>query len=370
MLYRSVVRPVLFKFSAERAHALAVTGLRLSWGLPAVRSIARSYNTGHDPRLAQTLWGLPFEHPVGLAAGFDKNAQYLKPLAALGFSHVEAGTITGQGQPGNPQPRLFRLVEDQAVINRMGFNNAGAAPVAARLQRQYDHAGGRRRPAGILGINLGKTKVVDLAEAVDDYVVSVHALAPFADYMVVNVSSPNTPGLRDLQAESSLRPLLEGVRQALDEVRPSGCPLLLKIAPDLCDAGIDSAVDVALETKCDGIIASNTTIGRNGLHTPQARVDDIGVGGLSGKPVRELSLKVLRHVAKRVDQRVPIIGVGGIDSAEVAWEKIGAGASLVQVYTGMIFQGPGMIRHIVRGLSQRLDEVGLPDIASAVGRDL
>ena len=370
MLYRTVVRPALFKFSAETAHALAVTGLRMSLGLPGVRSVARAVNAGHDARLAQTLWDVPFEHPVGLAAGFDKNAAYLKPLAALGFSHVEAGTITGQGQPGNPQPRLFRLVQDEAVINRMGFNNAGSAVVAARLQRQFDPAGGGRRPAGVLGINLGKTKVVDLAQAVDDYVQSVHALAPFADYMVVNVSSPNTPGLRDLQAESSLRPLLEGVRSALNEVRPHGCPLLLKIAPDLCEAGIDSAVDVALETQCDGIIATNTTIGRNGLQTSQQRVDTIGVGGLSGKPVRQVSLQVLRQVAQRVDQRVPIIGVGGVDSAEVAWEKIGAGASLVQVYTGMIFQGPSMIRRIVRGLSKRLDETGLPNIASAVGRDL
>ena len=295
MLYRRVVRPLLFRLNAERP-ATAVTGLRCSLGLPVVRGLARSWQVGNDKRLAQRLWGLDFQHPVGLAAGFDKNAAYLAPWRRWVFHYVEAGTITGQGQPGNPTPRLFRLLPDEAVINRMGFNNYGSAVAASSPNVGMSLVGVVVRL--VFGINLGKTKAVDLEKALDDYRQSVQALAPFADYMVVNVSSPNTPGLRDLQAESALRPLLAGVREELNAQRPEGCPLLLKIAPDLSEAGIDAAVDVALETQCDGIIATNTTINRNDLLTPKERIDDIGIGGLSGKPVRQLSLQVLRHVAQ------------------------------------------------------------------------
>ena len=221
----------------------------------------------------------------------------------------------------------------------MGFNNQGCEAIAARLNKQFDPAGGVKRPVAQLGINLGKTKVVELEDAADDYRASVEALGPLADYLVINVSSPNTPGLRDLQAEASLRPLLQAVRTAVDEHAPQA-PLLLKIAPDLAEAGIDAAVDVALETGCNGIIATNTTITRSGLATPESRISEIGAGGLSGKPLREMSNQVLAHVAKRVDGRVPVIGVGGIDSAEAAWERICHGANLIQVYSALIYQGP------------------------------
>ena len=368
--YRSLVRPLLFRFAPERAHHLAMFGLRMGLGLAPVRGLARWWNRSADPRLAQELWGIPFANPVGLAAGLDKDATAIEPLAALGFGHVEVGTITGQAQPGNEQPRLFRLPGDCAVINRMGFNNRGSADAAARLGRRYAPVGAAgRRPPCVLGINIGKTKLVALEAALDDYRQSVEALAPFADYLVVNVSSPNTPGLRDLQAEAALRPLLSGVREALDGVAP-GRPLLLKIAPDLNGAGVDSAVDVALECGCNGLIATNTTITRDGLTCGQARLDAIGAGGLSGAPVRDLSTRVLAQVARRVDGRVPVIGVGGIMSAADAWDKICHGASLVQIYTGFIYEGAGLISAINRGLLQRLDQHGIERLADAVGRDL
>jgi dihydroorotate dehydrogenase len=252
----------------------------------------------------------------------------------------------------------------------MGFNNDGATKIAARLAARYR----KRRPECVLGVNIGKSKVVDLSAALDDYLASTRALGPLADYLVVNVSSPNTPGLRDLQAESSLRPLLEGIRRGLDEASPSRNgrrkPLLLKIAPDLADASIDAAVDVALSTGCDGLIATNTTIGRGGLSTPSGRVEACGAGGLSGAPLRARSTVVLARVARRVEGRVPVIGVGGVDSAEAAWEKIVHGASLVQVYTGLVYEGPGLVGRIHRGLVRKLDEHGLPDVRSAIGRAL
>jgi dihydroorotate dehydrogenase len=364
--YTSLLKPLLFRLDPELAHNLILDGMR--WAAPPAL-LRRLYGYRH-PSLACRAWGLDFTSPIGLAAGLDKNAVAIDALAACGFSHVEIGTVTGQAQPGNPAPRLFRLVDDQAVINRMGFNNHGAAVVSARLAARY--AG--RRPGCVLGINLGKSKVVDLAAALSDYEISVRALGALADYVVVNVSSPNTPGLRDLQGEAHLRPLLAGVRAALDAVAP-GRPLLLKIAPDLSDAGIDAAVDVALETGCNGLIATNTTITRSGLATPAVRIDAIGVGGLSGAPLRQRSTAVLARVARRVlrgpaSQRVPVIGVGGVDSAEAAWEKLGHGATLVQVYSALIYHGPGLVRAINRGLVALLERHGMRSIGEAVGRDL
>jgi dihydroorotate dehydrogenase len=367
--YRSLARPLLFKLDPERAHHLGIAALRYACPAPA-RALLRGLCSVHDSALRQRLWDLDFANPVGLAAGLDKDAVAIEPLLAMGFSHVEVGTITGQGQPGNDQPRLFRLVDDEAVINRMGFNNPGCTAVAQALGRRYHAVGqGRRRPSGVLGINIGKTKLVDLEQALDDYRASVASLAPYADYMVVNVSSPNTPGLRDLQAEASLRPLLAGVRETLDEVAP-GRPLLLKIAPDLSEDGIDAAVDVALECGCNGLIATNTTITRSGLSCGQARLDEIGPGGLSGAPMRALSTKVLARVARRVDGRVPVIGVGGVASAEDAWDKICHGASLVQVYTAFIYHGPLLVRRINRGLLKLVHAHGLRNIAQAIGRNL
>jgi dihydroorotate dehydrogenase len=251
-----------------------------------------------------------------------------------------------------------------------GFNNYGAATVAARLTATYQH----RRPSCVLGINLGKSKVVDLAAALSDYEVSVRAFGALADYVVVNVSSPNTPGLRDLQGEAHLRPLLTGVRACLDQVAP-GKPLLLKIAPDLNDAGIDAAVDVALETGCNGLIATNTTIARTGLVTSPRRIDEIGAGGLSGAPLRQRATAVLARVARRVlaqpqQKQVPIIGVGGVDSAAAAWEKLSHGATLVQVYSAMVYHGPGLAGSINRGLVRMLKRQGLTSISQVIGRAL
>jgi len=370
MLYRKLLRPLLFRLDAERAHEWGLRGLRWGLGTPLTRFPVRAVTGVRDAALEQTLWGLRFANPVGLAAGLDKNAQVIEPLAALGFGHVEVGTLTGEAQPGNPRPRLFRLVDDAAVINRMGFNNVGSAAAAARLGARYVPRGERgRRPRCVLGINIGKTKVVPNEFALDDYRASVERLGALADYLVVNVSSPNTPGLRDLQAEASLRPLLEGVRAALDEHAP-GTPLLLKIAPDLADAGIDAAVDVALGCGCDGLIATNTTISRTGLHVDRATLDAIGGGGLSGRPLAERSTAVVARVARRLDGRLPVIGVGGVGSVEEAWRKITHGASLVQVYTAFIYQGPGLARALNRGLLERLRSHGLSKIGEAVGRDL
>jgi dihydroorotate dehydrogenase len=364
-----LIGSLLFRFQPETAHAVAMGCLRAATLCDGLRRALHRRNANADGSLAQKLWGRTFAHPVGLAAGFDKDARGIEVLAALGFGHIEVGTLTGQPQPGNPRPRSFRLPADRALINRMGFNNGGAAAAAARLARAYDPAGGARRPPGILGINIGKTKVVDLEHALDDYRISVAALGHLADYLVVNVSSPNTPGLRDLQAESALRPLLTGVRAALDAAAP-GTPLLLKIAPDLADAGIDAAVEVALETGCNGLIVSNTTITRDGLSTPAEQVAAIGAGGLSGAPVRARSTAVLARAARRVAGRVPLIGVGGIETAADAWEKIVHGASLVQVYTGFVYAGPAMVPRLLRGLEHHLEETGISHISNAVGRAL
>jgi len=364
-LYTAIIRPLLFTLPAEPAHHLGLALARGTIGLPGIRSAVAACHRVADPRLHQTVFGRTFSNPVGLAAGLDKNGVAIDALAALGFSHVEIGTVTGQAQPGNPQPRLFRLKADQAIINRMGFNNHGAAVVAARLDARYAH----RRPDCVLGVNIGKSKVVDLDQAVDDYRISVRALAPVCDYLVVNVSSPNTPGLRDLQSEAALRPLLAGVRAELNAVK-TGVPLLLKIAPDLADAGIDAAVDVALDTGCDGLICTNTTISRAGLVTPAERVTGLGNGGLSGVPVRARSTAVLARAARRLAGRIPVIGVGGIDSAAAAWEKICHGATLVQVYTGFVYQGPGLAARINRGLLAHLDQHRLGCLSEAVGRSL
>ena len=364
--YTTLLKPLLFRLDAETAHNLIIAALQRSAPAGLLRAL---YGYEHAA-LQQRVWNMDFRSPVGLAAGLDKNGVAIDALGACGFSHVEIGTVTGQAQPGNPAPRLFRLVDDGAVINRMGFNNHGAAVVAARLSARYAH----RRPGCILGINLGKSKVVDLGAALSDYEVSVRALGALADYVVINVSSPNTPGLRDLQGEAFLRPLLAGVRSTLNAVAVSK-PLLLKIAPDLSDDGIDAAVDVALETGCNGIIATNTTITRTGLSTSVARIDAIGAGGLSGAPLRQRSTAVLARVARRVlhqpaARRIPIIGVGGVDNADAAWEKICHGATLVQIYSAMIYHGPAMIGRINRGLVKLMEKNGLRSLGEAIGRSL
>lgn len=347
--YEKVFRPALFRRDSERAHELGVEGMALLGALPPLRKLLEAQ---HQLPAAQTrpieVFGLKFPNAVGLAAGFDKNARAWPAAAALGFGHVEIGTVTALAQPGNPKPRMFRYPTEEAVINRMGFNNEGAEAVAARLARQSPR-GQRRIP---LGINLGKSKATELDQATADYLTSFRLLADHADYVVLNVSSPNTPGLRQLQDESRLRELLGAVAAANQaraaEPGKARVPLLLKIAPDLTFPQIEAVLAVIAEFKFDGIIATNTTLARPGFF---ATVHE--AGGLSGAPVRRRSTEIINFIARATHGRLPIIGVGGITDAESAAEKLDAGATLVQIYTGMIYRGPFFAAEIARALSDR-----------------
>ncbi|WP_129838345.1 quinone-dependent dihydroorotate dehydrogenase [Streptomyces sp. RFCAC02] len=362
-LYDALYRRVLVRIEAERAHRLAFGLIRTAARVPVARAAVAAAFAPPHPELAVTAFGLRMPGPFGLAAGFDKNAVGIDGLALLGFDHVEIGTVTGRPQPGNPRPRLFRLVRDRALLNRMGFNNDGSAAVAVRLARR-----GRRRGGPVVGVNIGKTKAVPEAEAVADYVTSAERLARYADYLVVNVSSPNTPGLRDLQATDRLRPLLTAVREAADRtVTGRRVPLLVKIAPDLADEDIDAVADLAVELGLDGIIATNTTISRAGLTTSPEAVAALGAGGVSGAPLRARSLAVLSRLYRRVGDRVTLVGVGGIETADDAWARILAGATLVQGYSGFIYAGPAWVRTLHRGLAQRLAASPYTTLADAVG---
>ncbi len=339
-MYDLLFRTVLRRLDPERAHHLAVAVIR---AIPALglTGLVRAF-TRPDPALAVETLGLRFESPFGMAAGFDKDARSIRGLWALGFGHVEIGTVTAIAQEGNPMPRLFRLVDDRAVINRMGFNNGGAAAAAERVRRQRRH---RARP--IIGANIGKSRVVAVEDAVADYRASARALAPVADYLAINVSSPNTPGLRGLQDEALLRPLIVAV---LEEA--GSTPVLVKIAPDLDDAAIDAVCALALAHGLAGIIATNTTIGREGLTTDPAIVEAAGAGGLSGAPLRARALKVLRRVRAAVPDDFCVIAVGGIDTADDAAERLAAGATLVQGYTAFLYRGPLWARQVTRGLAR------------------
>ncbi|TVQ07226.1 MAG: quinone-dependent dihydroorotate dehydrogenase [Leptolyngbya sp. DLM2.Bin27] len=370
--YRLVVRPLLFhgmKLDPEFAHRRAMN--LLSWlGQPGKTAMAaqtrpwlRSQFCLDDPRLVQTCWGQLFSNPLGLAAGFDKDGEAALAWPLLGFGFAELGTVTRHGQPGNPQPRLFRLVPDEAVLNRMGFNNHGAAALAERLGAYWP----TERPAIPIGINLGKSKLTDLAEAADDYRFSFQQLYAYGDYFVVNVSSPNTPGLRSLQAADQLGPILA----ALQEENPDDKPILVKIAPDLDWPDIDAVIDLAQAYGLAGIIATNTTIARQGLKTQTLvqtgnRVDE-EAGGISGAPLRQRSTAVIHYIYKRTGGSLPIVGVGGIFTAADAWEKITAGATLLQIYTGWIYEGPWMVPRILTGLLAQLEEHQLPSLGEAVG---
>ncbi len=324
----------LTRIDAERAHQVGFGAVRAARPLLALR---------RTPGRPVTTMGLTFPHVLGLAAGFDKNAVGIDALGALGFGHVEVGTVTGEPQPGNEKPRLFRLTADRAVVNRMGFNNDGAEVVADRLARRRSRRGGRSGP--VLGVNIGKSKVVPEDEAVRDYEKSARLLAPHADYLVVNVSSPNTPGLRNLQAVEKLEPILRAVRAVAGEV-----PLLVKIAPDLSDDDVLAVADLALAIDLDGVIATNTTVSRAGLASTPEQVDGVGAGGLSGRPLSQRSLTVLRLLRDRVGDRLTLIGVGGITTAEDARARLDAGADLLQGYTAFIYEGPGWPRRILKGL--------------------
>jgi len=341
-VYRTLIRPLLYLLPAEMAHHLAFGCLRLIAAIPGMKALMRSIF--HSAKASPTrALGLEFPNPIGLAAGFDKDAVGYEALGALGFGFVEVGTLTGQPQPGNPKPRLFRLPKDRALVNRMGFNNRGSADAVPRLARPH---------RTIVGVNIGKTKVVPEAEAISDYVASARRVGPHADYVVVNVSSPNTPGLRDLQATDKLRPLLAAVREALNEVSPSRrVPLLVKIAPDLADEDVDAVAAMALSMGLDGIIATNTTIRRDGLESSSAEIERCGAGGLSGPPVHERALEVLKRLRARVDDRLTLISVGGIETPAQARERIEAGATLIQIYTALIYEGPFLPKRLAEDIA-------------------
>ncbi|MDP2773459.1 MAG: quinone-dependent dihydroorotate dehydrogenase [Nocardioides sp.] len=338
-LYSLLFDHALTRVDPETAHHLGFRGVRVA--APALRALGRP----GDP--VEAL-GLTFPNVLGLAAGFDKNAVGIDALAALGFGHIEIGTVTGEAQPGNPKPRLFRLPADRAVVNRMGFNNDGAEVVAARLKRRG------RRGDTVLGVNVGKTKVVpddDQAAVEADYEKSARLLTPHADYLVVNVSSPNTPGLRNLQSVEKLEPLLQHVRRTADEASPDRrVPLLVKIAPDLADDDVLAVADLALAIGLDGIIATNTTISRDGLRTDAAEVERIGAGGLSGRPLTARALAVTRMLRQRVGPDLTLVGVGGITTADDACARLEAGADLLQGYTAFIYEGPLWPRRIIKGV--------------------
>src|SRR5215472_16475298 len=356
-MYRLLYRVVLRRVPAEAAHLAAFGLIRGVARVPGVAWLLRRWLGPRDPVLRVRALGRSFPGPVGLAAGFDKDARGTRGLAALGFGFVEVGTVTARAQPGNPKPRMFRLAADRALVNRMGFNNAGAAAAAAALDRSRGRS--RARPGGpVVGVNIGKTRAVPDAAAAADYAASARAVAAVADYVVVNVSSPNTPGLRDLQATGRLKPVLVAVRAALDAAvsgRPEyRVPLLVKIAPDLADADVDAVADLALELGLDGIIATNTTVSRDGLASPAAEVAAAGAGGLSGPPLRARSLAVLRRLRERAGDRLVLIAVGGIETPDDAWERLRAGATLVQAYTGFVYGGPLWPRRMHAGLAERI----------------
>ncbi|GAB3609556.1 quinone-dependent dihydroorotate dehydrogenase [Humibacter ginsengiterrae] len=339
-MYRILFSLVFRHMDPERAHHLAFAVIRMLPNLGLRRAVSRFTMPKRD--ISVRALGLTFPTPFGVAAGFDKNATAILGLGALGFGHIEVGTVTAIPQPGNPRPRLFRLIPDRAIVNRMGFNNDGVTAAAAKVAKARS---ARRRP--VIGVNIGKSRVVDVADAVADYRVSARVAAGVADYLVVNVSSPNTPGLRDLQALDSLRPLLQAVKE-----EAGSTPLLVKIAPDLADDDILAIADVVVELGLDGIIATNTTISRDGLITDREVVKAAGAGGLSGAPLAARSLEVLRLLRSRVPATLCIVSVGGVETARDVRTRLDAGATLVQGYSAFIYRGPFWARAINRGLDR------------------
>lgn len=325
----------------EKAHHTVTGGLKTFSKIWGSQALLKSIYTVSDPRLEREVFGLRFKNPVGLAAGFDKNAEYIEDMAKFGFGFIEIGTVTPKPQPGNDKPRMFRLVSDEALINRMGFNNQGADVAAGRLQHL------KNKDGVIIGGNIGKNKITPNEEAVNDYIYCFHSLYDYVDYFVVNVSSPNTPGLRDLQEKGPLMHILNTL-QELNKQKPALKPILLKIAPDLTDSQLDDIVDIVTETKIAGVIATNTTISREGLTSDPKLINE--AGGVSGKPLTKRSTEVIRYLATKSNHAFPIIGVGGIHSAKDAIEKLNAGAALVQVYTGFIYEGPALVSSICKEL--------------------
>jgi dihydroorotate dehydrogenase len=362
-LYKSIVRPILFRLPAESAHEFALKSLSIALRSQSARQMAaRRFQIDTAAKLQR--FGLDFPNPIGLAAGFDKNGCAAQPLAALGFGFIEVGSVTAEAQPGNPRPRLFRLPRDRALINRAGFNNCGAAQLAENVRR--------RRPECVLGVNIGKSRSVPIEEAIPDYLKSFAAIYEIADYIAINVSSPNTPNLRELQRPEMLVELLNSLQQRNVELAerhayPRSKPLLLKIAPDLSATEIESIVNVASNARIAGLIATNTTISRDGLQTPRAEIETYGAGGLSGAPLRQRADEVIALIYRMTRGQLPIIGVGGVFTAADAWEKICAGASLIQLYTGFIYEGPGVARRINEGLAEILQREGFRSLDEAIG---
>jgi dihydroorotate dehydrogenase len=363
VLYR-LLRRVLFVLPAETAHQLTMRLLHVlaisRVGLWLLAWASGAAKAKPSARLAVRALGREFPSPIGLAAGCDKDAEAYAAFGALGFGFVEVGTVTALAQPGNPRPRVFRLPADRALINRLGFNNRGAAHAARQLAGRASEL--------IVGANIGRSKVVANDDALGDYVASARALAPHADYLVINVSSPNTPALRELQDGARLGPLIRAVQETLAAAQPGRrVPLLVKLSPDLRDEELDELARLCLDLGVDGIIATNTTTTRGGLATAPAEIDRLGSGGLSGQPLRARSLEVLRRLRHVVGQQLTLVWVGGVASGADVWERITAGATLVQVYTSLVYEGPGLPVRLQRELLRCLDAAGLPDLMAAVG---
>ena len=340
-----IIRSILFLFNPEKVHYLTASLINFTLKIPGMKSIWNALFLVDDSKLKKTVFGLEFKNPVGLAAGFDKNASMYNDLAYCGFGFIEIGTITPKAQPGNDKPRLFRLKEDGGIINRMGFNNDGVEVAIENLKKNNTSI--------LIGGNIGKNKITPNENATDDYVYSFNKLFDYVDYFVVNVSSPNTPNLRELQEKEPLKQLLVSIQEQ-NALKASKKPILLKIAPDLTNEQLDDIIEIVEEIKLDGVIATNTTISRDNLETSKEIVDKIGAGGLSGKPVKNRSTEVIKYLATKSNKSFPIIGVGGIHSAEDAIEKLDAGADLIQLYTGFIYEGPALVKKINKAILQKL----------------
>lgn len=343
-LYRLIIRPILIQFDPESIHKFTFGFFKFFQKFKLIRAIVSAQFRIKHHSLERHLFGLNFPNPVGLAAGLDKNAEAFDFLGSMGFGFIEIGTLTPKAQAGNPKPRLFRFVNDKALVNRMGFNNEGVEEAVERLRK--------KKTKVLIGGNIGKNKNTPNEDATNDYLICFEALYPYVDYFVVNVSSPNTPNLRELQGKEPLKKLLNQIMD-LNRSKEKTKPVLLKIAPDVSESQLDDIIEIVQETKIDGIVATNTTISRDGLSYPDRKVKEIGAGGLSGQPLRERSTQVIRYIHKKSKGNIPIIGVGGILTKEDAIEKLNAGASLVQIYTGFIYEGPALVKAINKELIRK-----------------
>jgi dihydroorotate dehydrogenase len=343
-IYKSVIRPILLQFAPESIHKFTFAWFKLFQRMGLIRTLVSAQFSLKDKSLERELFGLKFPNPVGLAAGLDKNAEAFDFLGSMGFGFIEIGTLTPKAQPGNPKPRLFRFVDDKALVNRMGFNNVGVEDAVKRLRK--------KKTKILIGGNIGKNKNTPNEEATSDYLKCFDALYAYVDYFVVNVSSPNTPNLRELQGKEPLQKLLNEIMD-LNRSKVKCKPVLLKIAPDVNESQLDDIIEIVQTTKIDGIVATNTTLSREGLSYPKSKIEEVGAGGVSGQPLRERSTQVIRYIHEKSAGKIPIIGVGGILTKEDALEKLDAGASLVQIYTGFIYEGPALVKAINRELIKR-----------------